>query len=564
MQLNEFPYVRPDVKQLKLQFTQLLADFNAASRLEEQNDVMAEINKLRSDFDSMADLVHIRHSIDTQDEFYKQEQAFFDDNRPVVEEYITDYYRALSQSRFRDELEKKWGTQLFRLAELSLKAFTPAIIEDLQRENKLVTEYDALIASARIMFEGEERTLSQLRPFQQATDRDLRKRAAEAASGFMTQHEEQLDRIYDDLVKTRTRIARKLGYTSFVELGYIRMSRTDYNADMVASFREQVRVSIVPIVSKLKKRQQERIGVDQLMYYDESLSFLSGNAVPKGDPEWIIAHGASMYAELSPETDAFFQYMQKHKLMDLLSKKGKMSGGYCTYMSKFKAPFIFANFNGTADDIDVLTHEAGHAFQVYSSSGFEVPEYYWPTYEAAEIHSMSMEFLTWPWMERFFQEDTDKYRFNHLAGALTFIPYGVTVDEFQHFVYEHPDATPAERKKAWREIEQNYLPHRSYGDNGYYEQGGYWHKQGHVFSSPFYYIDYTLAQICAFQFWKWMREDREAAWASYMKLCRLGGSLSFTALVREAGLISPFQDGCVDSIIGEIEKWLNGIDDKAL
>lgn len=564
MKFSEYRYERPDVKAFEQKFKEQLNAFTSASTYEEQDEAMTRINKLRSEMDTLSQLVYIRHSIDTNDEFYKAEQDFFDENGPVIQEYITDYYRALVDSKFRTQLEDKWGRQLFQLAELSLKTFSPEIIEDLQQENKLTTEYAKLIASAKIQFEGEERTLSQLIPFQQSTDRDMRKRAMEASSGFMAENEATFDRIYDDLVKVRTKIAKKLGFNNYVELGYARMARTDYNAEMVANFRNQVLEHIVPVASKLKERQQKRIDVDQLLYYDENFSFKSGNATPKGDPDWIVNNGAKMYEELSPETHEFFTFMQENGLMDLVAKKGKQSGGYCTYISEYGAPFIFSNFNGTSGDIDVLTHEAGHAFQVYESRGFEVPEYGFPTYEACEIHSMSMEFFTWPWMDRFFEDEADKYRFDHLASGLIFIPYGVTVDEFQHFVYENPDASPAERKQAWREIERKYLPHRNYDDNAYLEQGGFWHKQGHIFNSPFYYIDYTLAQICAFQFWKKMHEDQSAAWADYLHLCRQGGSKSFTELVKVAGLISPFEDGCVTSVIGSIEAWLDSVDDAAL
>ncbi|WP_334074579.1 M3 family oligoendopeptidase [Paenibacillus sp. A14] len=564
MKFSDYHYERPDVQVFEQKFRELLNGFTSAGTYEEQDRAMTEINKLRSQFDTLQQLASIRHSIDTNDEFYKAEQDFFDENGPVVQEYITDYYRALVNSKFRENLEKKWGHQLFRLAELSLKTFSPEVIEDLQQENKLTTEYAKLIASAKIPFEGEERTLPQLIPFQQSTDREIRKRAMEAFSGFMAENEETLDRLYDDLVKVRTKIAKKLGFNNFVELGYARMARTDYNAEMVANFRNQVLEHIVPVATKLKARQRNRIGVDQLLYFDENFAFKSGNATPKGDPEWIVSNGAKMYAELSPETNEFFTFMQENGLMDLVAKKGKQSGGYCTYLSEYKAPFIFSNFNGTSGDIDVLTHEAGHAFQVYESRGFEVPEYGFPTYEACEIHSMSMEFFTWPWMDLFFKEEADKYRFDHLASALLFIPYGVTVDEFQHFVYENPEATPAERKQAWREIERKYLPHRDYADNAYLERGGFWQKQGHIFNTPFYYVDYTLAQICAFQFWKKMHEDRQAAWADYLKLCRQGGSQSFTELVKVAGLISPFEESCVTSVIGSIEEWLNRVDDTAL
>lgn len=564
MKFSQFQYERPNLEKLGAQFEELLQKFNDAGSFEEQELALVEINKLRSFYDTMENIMYVRHTIDTNDEFYKEENDYFDENGPRFKQYGTKFYEALVNSPYRAQLEEKWGKQLFALAELTLKTFKPEIIEDLQLENKLTSEYTKLIASAKIMFEGEERNLPQLGPFQISTDRDVRRRAHEARYSFFTEHEEKLDSIFDQLVKVRTQIAHKLGYNNFVELAYARMARTDYNADMVANFRKQVKEHIVPVATKLKERQANRIGVDTLKYYDDNFSFKTGNATPKGDPDFIVAGGVQMYSELSPETKEFFDYMVENELMDLVSKKGKAGGGYCTYISQHGAPFIFSNFNGTSGDIDVLTHEAGHAFQVYRSRGYEIPEYNWPTYEACEIHSMSMEFFTWPWMELFFKEDTEKYRFSHLAGALLFIPYGVAVDEFQHFIYENPDATPAMRKQAWRDIEKSYLPHRNYDENDFLERGGYWFQQGHIFRTPFYYIDYTLAQICAFQFWKKMHENREAAWGDYLHLCNLGGSKSFTALVEEANLISPFADGCVASVIGDIENWLNSVDDTQL
>jgi len=461
-------------------------------------------------------------------------------------------------------LKKKWGTQLFLLAEAQLKTFSPEIIPLLQQENKLSSDYTKLVASAKIMFEGEERTLPQLQPFAESQDRSMRKKASEARFNFFQENSEKFDEIYDSLVKIRTEIASVLGYSNFVELAYYRMTRTDYDATMVKKFRDQVKEFIVPLATKLYERQQERIGVDTFTYYDEGFQFTSGNATPKGSPEWIIENGAKMYHELSEETGSFFDFMTERNLLDLVAKKGKAGGGYCTYIDNYSSPFIFSNFNGTSGDIDVLTHEAGHAFQVYSSRNYNIPEYIWPTYEACEIHSMSMEFFTWPWMELFFQEDTEKYKFAHLSGALLFLPYGVAVDEFQHIVYENPELSPAERKQAWRELEKKYLPHREYEGNAYLEEGGFWQRQGHIYNSPFYYIDYTLAQICAFQFWKKSQENKEEAWKDYVYLCSLGGSKSFTELVKEVNLISPFEDGCVESVIGTIQQWLDSVDDKQL
>ncbi|MEH7378701.1 M3 family oligoendopeptidase [Neobacillus drentensis] len=564
MGFENYTYTRPDLDEVTEKFHLALESLKNAESVEEQSRVMNEINKLRNDLGTMFNLCYIRHSIDTNDEFYKDEQDFMDEIQPEVEGLVTKYYQVLVNSKFRAELEEKWGKQLFALAEGQLKTFKPEIVPLLQKENRLSTEYTKLMASAKIEFEGEERTLAQLEPFAQSTDRKMRKRANEAKFGFMVEHEAEFDRIYDDLVKVRTEIAESLGFNNFVELGYYRMMRTDYNAEMVANFRSQVQDFIVPIATKLKVRQQERIGLDKLKYYDESFNFQTGNATPKGTPEWIIENGQKMYEDLSEDTGAFFRYMQDNHLMDLVAKKGKAGGGYCTFIENYKAPFIFSNFNGTSGDIDVLTHEAGHAFQVYSSRHFEIPEYAWPTYEACEIHSMSMEFFTWPWMDLFFKEDTDKYKFSHLSDALLFLPYGVSVDEFQHWVYENPEATPKERKLQWREIEKKYLPHKDYDGNEYLENGGFWQRQGHIYNSPFYYIDYTLAQICAFQFWKRSRENQDEAWADYVKLCKLGGSMSFTKLVEEANLISPFEVGCVESVVGVIDDWLKSVDDKNL
>jgi M3 family oligoendopeptidase len=564
MKFSDFNYQRPNMKEIEKQFNNLLQDFSNAQSFEEQDKVMEAINNLRSECESQREIAGIRHTIDTNNEFYKEEQDFFDESQPIYQGIISKYYHALVNSKFRAELEQKWDKQLFSLAEFALRTFAPEIIEDLQLENKLSSEYTKLIASAQIDFEGEERNLSQLVPFQLSTDRDMRKKANEAKYQFFVENEEKLDQIYDDLVKIRTKIAKKLGYKNFVELGYTRMNRIDYNAEMVAKFRKQVEEHIVPIATKLKEQQRKRIGVDKLTYYDDKFSYKTGNAAPKGDPEWIVENGKRMYAELSDETKEFFNFMFDNELMDLVSKKGKAGGGYCTYISKYKSPFIFSNFNGTAGDIDVLTHEAGHAFQVYSSRGYEVPEYGFPTNEACEIHSMSMEFFTWPWMELFFKEDTNKYKFSHLGGALMFIPYGVTVDEFQHFVYENPDVTTAERKKAWRDIEKKYLPHRTYEENDYLERGGFWHQQGHIFGDPFYYIDYTLAQICALQFWKRANNGEKKAWDDYVALCKEGGSKPFLKLVKIANLKSPFEDGCVKSVIGDIEVWLDSIDDSKL
>ncbi|TDW05777.1 M3 family oligoendopeptidase [Bacillus badius] len=557
MKFSEYSYARPDIDGAENELNKKLQQFKEADSVEKQVEALNKMNEIRNRISTMMDLCHIRHTIDTTDSFYKQEQDYMDAVSPRMEGISSRMNEALLASPFRPELEKLFGKQLFLLAEAQVKTFSKEVLPLLEKENKLASQYTQLVASAQIEFQGKTLTLAQIEPYTESSDRSTRKKATEARFAFFAEHEERFDAIYDELVKVRTEIARKLGFQNFVELGYARLNRVDYQAEMVKGYREQIKKFIVPLANKLRKAQAQRIGLEKLKFYDEGYQFTTGNAKPKGEADWIIQKGQQMYKELSKETNEFFQFMLDHELMDLTAKAGKAGGGYCTYMSDYRSPFIFSNFNGTSGDIDVLTHEAGHAFQVYSSRGFTVPEYLWPTYEACEIHSMSMEFFTWPWMKLFFKEETDKYQYAHLSEAVLFLPYGAAVDEFQHRVYEEPDLTPAERKAVWKEIEKAYLPHRDYDGMSYLEAGGFWQRQGHIYEVPFYYIDYTLAQVCALQFWKRMQEDREQAWEDYMKICRVGGSRSFTEIVELARLTSPFEDGCMEKVLEPIEQWLD-------
>lgn len=564
MKFSEMKYERPDISAFEKNFNTLLTEFESAENAEVQAQVLEKINVLRNNFQTLAAIASVRNSINTQDTFYEAEQEFFDTHEPLMKELNVKFYKSLNNSRFRNELQHIFGKQLFRLAQVFLKTFDHSVLDDLKEENKLGTEYTKLVASAEIEFNGEKMNLSQLDAFMESTNRELRKKAHEAKWSFFAQHENAFDDIYDKLVKLRTHIAHQLGYKNFVELAYYRMARTDYDAAMVADFRLQVLKHIVPFAAALRKRQQERIGVDRLKIYDWAHNFNSGNPKPIGTPEEIIEKGKQMYAELSPETKTFFEFMVNNELMDLVTRKGKAAGGYCTMFNSYKAPFIFANFNGTIGDVDVLTHEAGHAFQCFESRHFEVEEYYFPTMEACEIHSMSMEHLTYPWMHLFFGSDTEKYKFVHLSSNILFLPYGVAVDEFQHIIYEHPDLTPAERKKVWLEMEKKYRPWVDYDGVEYLERGGFWQRQSHIYRSPFYYIDYCLAQICAFQFWSKSQVNFTAAWQDYLRLCKAGGSDSFIGLVKLANLQSPFDEGVIETLVNQVKAYLNSINDKVL
>ena len=564
MKFNEYEYIRPDYNIIKEKYLNLINDFKNSATADEQYTILKKINAITNNVDTMSQLVYIRNSINTADEFYDTEKDYMDMTSPKFYGLRIEFYKQLLNSRFKEELTDKIHPQLITLAEMEIKTFSDEAIPLMQEENKLISEYDKLISSAKIEYDGKLLNLSQMQPYMESKDRRIRKEAHEKSSNFFKENETKFDLIYDKLVKIRHQIALKLGFNNFIELAYLRNGRSDYNSTDVRNFREHVLKYIVPITNELRERQAKRIGVDEFKYYDIPLNFISGNPTPKGNKDWIMERTKKMYKELSPETHEFINIMIDRELFDLETKPNKQAGGYCTFLHDYKSPFIFANFNGTQDDVTVVTHEAGHAFQTYQSRHFDAPEYSFPTSEAAEIHSMSMEFITWPWMELFFEKDIEKFKFFHLADSLCFIPYGVTVDEFQHIVYEYPDMTPDERKKAWRDIEKKYTPYKNYDDNEFLNKGTFWFKQGHIFSSPFYYIDYTLAQICSYQFWLRFNENRKEAWEDYLKICKIGGSQSFLEILKAGNLESPFEESTINSVASKIKEYLNTIDDMKL
>jgi len=559
MKFSQMPYERPNIEELQKMGADLLGLLEEAKSAQDHLNAHKAFTALKIKVSDMSTLAHIRNTMNTEDPFYEQERAFMDENMPLLEEMQYRFYKAFIASPFRAELEKSLGSLLFRNAELELKAFDPVIIPELQEENKLVSQYRKLLASAQLEFQGQVLNLSQLVPYMESPDRDIRKGAFAKRTEFFMANEKELDEIYDRLVKVRHQMAKKLGLRNFVELGYIRMGRNCYGPGEVARFRDQVKRHLVPITIKLREEQRERLGLERLTYIDIPLYFKDGNPKPEGAPEEIFEAGIKMYDMLSPEASEFFRFMMENELMDVLSRKAKAPGGYMTYIYAYESPFIFANFNGTSGDVDVLTHECGHAFNGYLSKGMEILEYKFPTLDACEVHSMSMEFFTMPWMKLFFGDRTEEYRYLHLASALLFIPYGCLVDEFQHVVYENPDMTPKERKEAWLRLEREYQPYLDYEDDPFFGRGGTWQKQGHIYNSPFYYIDYCLAQICALQFRSLMARDYMDAWDKYVSFSRKAGTMTFVDLLKSTGLKTPFDDRLVEEVASDSMKALSKI-----
>ena len=556
MKLSEIPYERPDLEQLQTQYKSLQIRFTEAKHSTDQISVLEEWNDLRIDLATLSNLVYIRFSQNITDEWAKTEKDFFDQNGPTIHEWNIQLIKEIVKSPFIDDIKKQWGELFVEKLEMSLQTFIPEIKDELIEESKLTQRYAEIFASAKIEFDGETYNLSSLEPKVLSTDRSTRKRAQQTRLGFIGSHAEELDSLYQDLVKTRTSAAKKLGFNTYTELAYKELGRTEYNPEMIAGFRDRISRVVVPLVHEFKKDQSSRLGLDTLMFFDEGLLFADGNPNPQGEPDWIVDQASVMYKELSPITDTFFSMMRENEILDLVTRPNKSVGGYCSSFPKYGIPFIFSNFNGTTHDVEVLTHEAGHALQNYLSSKHKPLEYRWPSYEAAEIHSMSMEYITWPWMKNFFGDQTNKFKYAHLVKSIQFLPYACAVDEFQHWVYDNPNAQPKERLEFWKTMEKKYLPWRTYEDMPEGSEGRVWQFQSHIYRTPFYYIDYALAQICALQFWVKSRENKEEAMKDYLHICEIGGSKTFLDIVKSGNLQSPFASNTIQDIIQVAREWI--------
>lgn len=560
MKVSELPYKRVTLEDAASAMQDIISRIKNAESVDEILKAREDYLKFNTEYYTADALSYMRYSINTADEFYVAEKEYYDEIGPQVKSYIVEYSSALLDSPFRKELEEKLSPVLFKSMEVQRKSMSKEIVGDMVEENRLVSEYSKLMAGMEFEFRGEKMPRATLAGFFKSDDRETRREAYEVLGRGLEQHKAELDRIYDELVHVRDRMAKKMGYKNFVELGYHRMGRLCYDENSVAAFRENILRDITPVVARLRTENARRMGISQFMLYDNDVITPGGDPVPAGGKDNIFAAAKVMYHGLGEETGKFIDMMLENEAFDVDARKNKWGGGYCTEFPKYKQPFILANFNGTAGDVDVITHEGGHALNSYliADNRFAL-ELNCGGMETAETHSMSMEFFAWPYMEHFFGENAEKYKYMHALDALSFLPYGSIVDAFQHIVYENPDMTPDERDAAWLELEHKFRPHISMDGMPYLEKGTRWQYQMHIYESPFYYIDYVLAQTAAFNFLLASRENYDDAFARYIRLSRQGGEKVWTDLLEEAGFTSPFEPGALKTLAEKVEALLNEI-----
>ena len=558
MKFSEMTYTRPDIEALLAQCREFAARAAAAPDSQSLTALYFEQSRAFADYTTASQLVNIHYTCDTRDAYWKAEQDFFDDNGPAVSNAQVEIFRSFLANPHVDALAETIGSTCVAGMKNAVLGMDDRTVE-LQKEfNGLVSQYQQIYGGAMVELNGKQLTIPQLGPYKESLDPKVRRAAFEAEAGYFDAHRDQLDQLYGKIVKNLNQQAKVLGYKDYSELSYVRMNRIGYGAEEIRSFRDQVATDVVPLLQQVMKMRSARTGIAHPTFADLPVMFKDGNPAPIPGYEARMAAARTMYHELSPETAEFIDFMQDNELFDVESRPGKMSGGYMTSLPSYKAPFIFANWNNTSGDVDVLTHECGHAFEGYlAERDPAVPaDLECPAMESAEIHSMAMEFLTAPWHHLLFGKDTDKYSLLHAEDSFVFLAYGCEVDEFQQIMYQNPDLTPDERNAQWLKLEKKYRPWIDFDNLPFYGRGAGWQRQLHIYECPFYYIDYCLSSMAALQFYLLSLTDHKDAWQRYLRLVRRAGLASYTELLQTAGLQVPFAPGSVKGIAQQMTRWL--------
>ena len=558
MKFNEMTYTRPDIGALLARCKELAAKAAAAPDGDALVRLYYEQSEAFAEYNTAANLANIHYTCDTRDEYWKAEQDFFDANGPAVTNASVEISRSFLANPHVDALTEKFGTTCVAGMKNAVLSMDDRTVELQQQFNALVSRYQQIYGGALVELDGKQLTIPQLGPYKEDLDPAVRRAAYEAEAGYFDAHRAELDELYGEIVKNLNAQARVMGYHDYSELSYVRMNRIGYGPEEIRKFRDQVANDVVPQLQKVMAMRAKRTGIARPTFTDLPIMFKDGNPKPIPGYKARMDAARTMYHELSPETAEFIDFMQDNELFDVESRPGKMSGGYMTSLPSYKAPFIFANWNGTSADVDVLTHECGHAFEGYvAERDPAIPaDLECPGMESAEIHSMAMEFLTAPWHHLLFGRDTDKYALLHAEDSFVFLAYGCEVDEFQHIMYQNPDLTPDERNAEWLKLEKKYRPWIDFDNLPFYGRGAGWQRQLHIYECPFYYIDYCLSTMAALQFFLLSLTDHKDAWQRYLRLVRRAGMASYTELLETAGLKVPFEEGSIKGIAQQMTDWL--------
>ena len=518
----------------------------------------------RSELDATADEaysnLYIAMTCNTEDEEIKAAfLAFVEHVEPELKKMrfeldkkavSCEHVQNLDQSRF-DVLLRGWSTdvEIFRDENVPLQT----------EDTKLGTAYAECCGAMMVEFDGEQRTMPQMAVYQQEQDRERRESSWRAVADRRLQDRDKIDSIFDKMVETRHQISLNAGFEDFRGYMFAAKHRFDYTPDDCIAFHDAIEQTCMPIVRKLEEERTSALGIDALMPWDIAVD-PHGHAPlkPFDTADELIENSSKLFHRMDVGLGEMFDSMRDGGYsLDLASRKGKAPGGYQASRDRQRIPFIFMNAAGLPRDLDTMVHEAGHAFHSMLCKEEDLIWYRIPPIEFAEVASMSMESMAYPFLDEFYtEEETTRAIRKHLEGTVTVLPWVATIDAFQHWIYTHPQHTRDERTEYWISLKDRF-------GGGVCWEGlemeceAEWHRQLHPFEVPFYYVEYGIAQLGALQMWMQYREDPQAALAAYKDGLSLGGSKPLPELFNASGLKFDFTASTVATLMETVQEELD-------
>jgi M3 family oligoendopeptidase len=512
--------------------------------------LFADWNALKSYVDSEGSRIHYAQSKNMADSKLEESERYYREQiTPASDDGNSQMLAALLKSKHQDAIGRRYGSHLLQQLATAVEPLAHINSELRVKEGDLRNKYDKLVSEAEVTVDGKLVTLAVARSLSSSEDESIRREAFTASRGWFIEHHDEIAKIFDEMLHVRDQMGRNLGHKNFIPLGYLGMGRTDYGPEDAKRFRANVLKYAVPLSVRLTAMHAEELGTPTLKPWDAP--YRPSLTLPVGitPVETQLEKAQQVFDAISPRLAGHFRRMRNEGLIDLENRKAKRAGAFCTSFSDEGRAAILCNSTGNEEDVGTLMHEMGHAFQSWESQPIEAVDLQWPTSDGAEIHSMSMEFLSMKEMTVFFSpENAEKVRKGRWLDAVVLLCYICIVDEFQHWVYENPNVSIEDRDAAWNRIWDIYSPALDYTGLDK-EKAARWYMQGHIFASPFYYIDYAIAETGAMQIALMDAEDSTKAVDTYLKLCQLGGQKSILNIFSSAGMRSPFEESLMRDLM---------------
>jgi oligoendopeptidase F len=502
------------------------------------------------------------------EEWQKQYDAFLDEVQPAaktVDQGIKEKFLAsgLCPNGFEVALKiMQTEAEIFRAENLPLLA----------EEQKLVNEYNKIMGATTVTWEGEEKTFWEMYTmYSFETERAVRERAWKMLAERLDQNRDAINALWEKFMAVRLKVAENAGFPDYRSYMWKQRFRFDYTPEDCKSFHAAIEEVIVPVAQRVYERRRQRLGLEATRPWDRDVDQFGRPALrPARTVQELNSKALNVFEKVDPIFRTYYQSMMDHDLLDLDSRKNKASGAYSLCYNVARLPFIFMSHTNTALDVATILHEGGHAFHSFECAHLlyqQKAEAYVPA-EFAEVASIGMELLAAPYLTEAYggfytEEENARARISQLESIIVFLPYMALVDAFQHWIYENPleASNGLNCEEKWGELWDRFMQGIDY--SGFEQQKKiYWHRQGHIHTNPFYYVEYGLAQLGAVQVFANARRDPQQAVADYRKALALGTTVPLPELFATAGAKFAFDAGTLKRAVDLLEDVIEELEDK--